>query len=57
MVLYALANVTDDRHDRITPSSAARALGERPKQMMCGSAQRIHGESVPLPVYAHLRFS
>jgi glutamyl-tRNA synthetase len=56
MVLYALANVTDDRHDRITHVIRGEEhLANAPKQLMLWEALNAStGESVPLPVYAHL---
>jgi glutamyl-tRNA synthetase len=56
MVLYALANVTDDRHDRITHVIRGEEhLANAPKQMMLWEAlNESTGESVPLPLYAHL---
>lgn len=55
-VLYALANVTDDRNDRITHVIRGEEhLPNAPKQMLLWSAlNAVLGESVPLPVYAHL---
>ena len=55
-VLYALANVTDDRNDRITHVIRGEEhLPNAPKQMMLWSAlNEVTGNEVPLPVYAHL---
>lgn len=55
-VLYALANVTDDRHDRITHVIRGEEhLPNAPKQMMLWSAlNEVEGVTVDLPVYAHL---
>jgi glutamyl-tRNA synthetase len=55
-VLYALANVTDDRHDRITHVIRGEEhLANAPKQMMLWEAlNESTGETVPLPLYAHL---
>jgi glutamyl-tRNA synthetase len=56
MVLYALANVTDDRHDRITHVIRGEEhLANAPKQMMLWEALNAStGETVALPLYAHL---
>ncbi len=56
VVLYALANVTDDRHDRITDVIRGEEhLANAPKQMMLWSALNdASGDDVPLPQYAHL---
>ncbi len=56
VVLYALANVTDDRHDRITDVIRGEEhLANAPKQMMLWSAlNAASDEDVPLPQYAHL---
>jgi glutamyl-tRNA synthetase len=56
IVLYALANVTDDRHDRITHVIRGEEhLANAPKQMMLWDAlNAVSPESVPLPLYAHL---
>jgi glutamyl-tRNA synthetase len=56
VVLYALANVTDDRHDRITHVIRGEEhLANAPKQMMLWEAlNRATGELVALPQYAHL---
>jgi glutamyl-tRNA synthetase len=56
MVLYALANVTDDRHDRITHVIRGEEhLANAPKQMMLWEALNdATGEAVALPLYAHL---
>ena len=55
-VLYALANVTDDRNDRITHVIRGEEhLPNAPKQMMLWSAlDAVSGDEVPLPLYAHL---
>jgi glutamyl-tRNA synthetase len=55
-VLYALANVTDDRHDRITHVIRGEEhLANAPKQMMLWEAlNKTTGDAVPLPLYAHL---
>ena len=55
-VLYALANVADDRHDRITHVIRGEEhLPNAPKQMMLWRAlNEVSGDEVPLPVYAHL---
>ncbi len=55
-VLYALANVTDDRNDRITHVIRGEEhLPNAPKQMMLWSAlNAVSGDDVPLPRYAHL---
>ena len=55
-VLYALANVTDDRNDRITHVIRGEEhLANAPKQMLLWSAlNEVLGDEVPLPVYAHL---
>ncbi len=55
-VLYALANVTDDRHDTITHVIRGEEhLSNAPKQMMLWSALNdVQGEIVALPAYAHL---
>ncbi len=55
-VLYALANVSDDRHDRITHVIRGEEhLPNAPKQMMLWRALNdVLGDEVPLPVYAHL---
>ncbi|MCU1363239.1 MAG: glutamate--tRNA ligase [Acidimicrobiaceae bacterium] len=56
VVLYALANVTDDRHDRITHVIRGEEhLANAPKQMMLWSALSVAtDDDVPLPQYAHL---
>jgi len=56
VVLYALANVTDDRHDRITHVIRGEEhLPNAPKQMMLWSALNdVSNEHVALPLYAHL---
>ncbi len=55
-VLYALANVSDDRNDRITHVIRGEEhLPNAPKQMMLWSAlNEVFGNEVTLPVYAHL---
>ena len=55
-VLYALANVVDDRNDRITHVIRGEEhLPNAPKQMMLWSALNAAlGEEVALPTYAHL---
>jgi len=55
-VLYALANVVDDRNDRITHVIRGEEhLPNAPKQMMLWSAlNKALGEEVALPTYAHL---
>lgn len=55
-VLYALANVVDDRNDRITHVIRGEEhLPNAPKQMMLWSAlNKALGEDVALPTYAHL---
>jgi glutamyl-tRNA synthetase len=55
-VLYALANVTDDRHDRITHVIRGEEhLANAPKQMMLWEAlNRATGDEVALALYAHL---
>ncbi len=55
-VLYALANVSDDRNDRITHVIRGEEhLPNAPKQMMLWSALNVVlGDDVALPVYAHL---
>ena len=56
VVLYALANVTDDRHDRITHVVRGEEhLSNAPKQMMLWEAlNEVTGTSLPIPGYAHL---
>src|SRR5665213_147851 len=56
IVLYALANVTDDRHDRITHVIRGEEhLANAPKQMMLWEAlNAATGDEVPLALYAHL---
>lgn len=56
IVLYNLANVTDDRHDRVTHVIRGEEhLANAPKQMMLWSAlNKATGDAVPLPLYAHL---
>ncbi len=55
-VLYALANVTDDRNDRITHVIRGEEhLSNAPKQMMIWNAlNEVTGDDVALPIYAHL---
>jgi glutamyl-tRNA synthetase len=55
-VLYALANVTDDRNDSITHVIRGEEhISNVPKQMMMWEALNdASGEEVPLPLYAHL---
>jgi glutamyl-tRNA synthetase len=55
-VLYALANVTDDRHDKITHVIRGEEhLANAPKQMMLWEAlNRATGDEVALALYAHL---
>jgi glutamyl-tRNA synthetase len=55
-VLYALANVTDDRRDRITHVIRGEEhLSNAPKQLLLWSALNVVlAEDVALPVYAHL---
>ena len=55
-VLYALANVSDDRHDRITHVIRGEEhLSNAPRQMMLWRAlNEVFADEVPLPVYAHL---
>ena len=55
-VLYALANVTDDRHDAITHVIRGEEhLPNAPKQMMLWRALNdAFADEVALPVYAHL---
>ena len=50
-MLYALANVTDDRHDRITHVIRGEEhLANAPKQMMLWEAlNEATGDTVPLP--------
>lgn len=56
VVLYALANVCDDRRDRITHVIRGEEhLSNAPKQIMLWSAlSAVTGEDVALPLYAHL---
>jgi glutamyl-tRNA synthetase len=56
VVLYALANVIDDRNDRITHVIRGEEhLPNAPKQMMLWQAVNdVTGVQVPLPRYAHL---
>jgi glutamyl-tRNA synthetase len=56
VVLYALANVTDDRCDRITHVIRGEEhLSNAPKQMMLWDALNQVAETVvAMPVYAHL---
>ncbi len=56
-VLYALANVTDDRNDAITHVIRGEEhLSNAPKQMLIWDALNFvaHGTVVALPTYAHL---
>jgi glutamyl-tRNA synthetase len=55
-VLYALANVTDDRHDRITHVIRGEEhLANAPKQILLWEAlNKATHDPVPLPAYAHL---
>jgi glutamyl-tRNA synthetase len=55
-VLYALANVTDDRNDRITHVIRGEEhLPNAPKQMLLWSAlNEVFADEVALPGYAHL---
>jgi len=55
-VLYALANVTDDRNDGITHVIRGEEhLPNAPKQMLLWAALNdVTGTHVPLPTYAHL---
>ena len=55
-VLYALANVTDDRLDRITHVIRGEEhLSNAPKQMILWDAlNQVSGQVVAIPVYAHL---
>jgi glutamyl-tRNA synthetase len=55
-VLYALANVNDDRHDRITHVIRGEEhLANAPKQILLWSAMNAAArDDVPLPFYAHL---
>ncbi|MBW4077385.1 MAG: glutamate--tRNA ligase [Acidobacteria bacterium] len=55
-VLYALANVTDDRNDEITHVIRGEEhLSNAPKQMMLWSAlNEVTAHDVALPLYAHL---
>jgi glutamyl-tRNA synthetase len=55
-VLYALANVTDDRNDRISDVIRGEEhLSNAPKQMMLWEALNdVSKLDVPLPLYAHL---
>ncbi len=56
VVLYALANVTDDRRDRITHVIRGEEhLSNAPKQMLLWDALNdVAGSPVALPSYAHL---
>jgi glutamyl-tRNA synthetase len=56
VVLYALANVADDRHDRISHVIRGEEhLSNAPKQMMLWDAlNQVTGDVVTMPVYAHL---
>jgi glutamyl-tRNA synthetase len=55
-VLYALANVADDRNDRISHVIRGEEhLSNAPKQMLLWEAlNQVSGTDVALPVYAHL---
>ena len=55
-VLYALANVTDDRNDRITHIIRGEDhLSNTPKQMMMWRAlNEVAGAALDVPAYAHL---
>jgi glutamyl-tRNA synthetase len=55
-VLFSLANVVDDRNDRITHVIRGEEhLPNTPRQMMLwGALNDESGVDVPLPVYAHL---
>jgi glutamyl-tRNA synthetase len=55
-VLYALANVTDDRHDAITHVIRGEEhLPNAPRQMMLWRALNdVFADDVALPAYAHL---
>ncbi len=55
-VLYALANVVDDRRDAITHVIRGEEhLANAPKQVLLWRAlDEVTGETVPLPTYAHL---
>ena len=55
-VLWALANVNDDRHDRITHVIRGEEhLANAPKQIMLWTAMNVAAaEDVPPPLYAHL---
>lgn len=54
--LYAMANVVDDRHDRVTHVIRGdEHLANAPKQTLLWDAlNRATGEEVPLPRFAHL---
>ncbi len=54
--LYAMANVVDDRHDRITHVIRGEEhLANAPKQIRLWEAlNRATGDEVPLPRFAHL---
>lgn len=56
VVLYALANVTDDRNDKITHIIRGEDhLSNTPKQMMLWEAlNEVSGTSLDVPRYAHL---
>jgi glutamyl-tRNA synthetase len=56
VVLYALANVTDDRNDRITHVIRGEEhLSNAPKQTLLWEAlNNVEGNVVALPSYAHL---
>jgi len=55
-VLYNLANVTDDRHDRITHVIRGEEhLANAPKQMLLWTAlSDVTGDTLSVPSYAHL---
>jgi glutamyl-tRNA synthetase len=56
IVLYLLANVSDDRHDEISHVIRGEdGLANAPKQMMLWEAlNKVTGVDVPVPQYAHL---
>jgi glutamyl-tRNA synthetase len=56
VVLYHLANVTDDRNDRITHVIRGEDhLSNTPKQMMLWEAlNEVSDTQLPVPIYAHL---
>ncbi|MFZ0768413.1 MAG: glutamate--tRNA ligase [Acidimicrobiales bacterium] len=56
VVLYNLANVTDDRHDRITHVIRGEEhLANSPKQMMLWAAlNEATNDHIALPLFAHL---